>query len=108
VILIERCQTLGKHDLFSLRKLISDMFSDNDDYNVPNVVTLSSIHKSKGLEFDRAFILGMSQFQPSKYAVMDWMKVQEDNLAYVAITRAKNTLVHITDVPTKRGNTEEQ
>jgi ATP-dependent exoDNAse (exonuclease V) beta subunit len=35
------------------------------------------------------------------------MKVQEDNLAYVAITRAKNTLVHITDVPTKRANTVE-
>jgi superfamily I DNA/RNA helicase len=108
IILIERCQSLGKHDLNSLRKLISDMFSDNDDYNVPNVVTLSSIHKSKGLEFDRCFILGMAQFQPSKYAVMDWMKVQEDNLAYVAITRAKNTLIHITDVPTKRGNAVEE
>lgn len=107
IILIERCQSLGKHDLNSLRKLISDMFSDNDDYNVPNVVTLSSIHKSKGLEFSRTFILGMAQFQPSKYAVMDWMKVQEDNLAYVAITRAKNTLIHITDVPTKRGNAVE-
>lgn len=108
VILIERCQSLGKHDLFSLRKLISDMFSDNDDYNVPNVVTLSSIHKSKGLEFDRAFILGMAQFQPSKYAVMDWMKVQENNLAYVAITRAKHKLIHITDVPTKRSTNNEE
>jgi superfamily I DNA/RNA helicase len=108
IILIERCQSLGKHDLNSLRKLISDMFSDNDDYNVPNVVTLSSIHKSKGLEFDRAFILGAAQFQPSKYAVLDWMKVQEDNLSYVAITRAKHTLVHITDVPTKRANSIEE
>ena len=108
LILIERCQSLGKHDLNSLRKLISDMFSDNDDYNLPNVVTLSSIHKSKGLEFDRCFILGMAQFQPSKYATQDWMKVQEDNLAYVAITRAKHTLIHITDVPTKRANTVEE
>jgi superfamily I DNA/RNA helicase len=83
------------------------MFSDNDDYNLPNVVTLSSIHKSKGLEFSRTFILGMAQFQPSKYATQDWMKVQEDNLAYVAITRAKDALIHITDVPTKRNTTVE-
>lgn len=105
MILIERCQTLGKHDVASLQKLISDMFSDNDDYKKPNVVTLSSIHKSKGLEFDNCYILGMSQFQPSKYAVLDWMKEQEKNLSYVAITRAKNKLVHITDCPT-RGNKE--
>lgn len=105
MILIERCQTLGKHDVASLQKLISDMFSDNDDFKTPNVVTLSSIHKSKGLEFDNCYILGMSQFQPSKYAVLDWMKEQEKNLSYVAITRAKQKLIHITDCPT-RGNRE--
>jgi ATP-dependent exoDNAse (exonuclease V) beta subunit len=60
------------------------------------------------VEFSRTFILGMAQFQPSKYATQDWMKVQEDNLAYVAITRAKDALVHITDVPTKRANTVEE
>lgn len=102
LILIERCQSLGKHDVASLQKLISDMFSDNDDFKTPNVVTLSSIHKSKGLEFDNCYILGMSQFQPSKYAVLDWMKEQEKNLSYVAITRAKHKLIHITDCPTRK------
>lgn len=105
MILIERCQSLGKHDVDSLQKLISEMFSDNDDYKKPNVVTLSSIHKSKGLEFDNCYILGMAQFQPSKYAVLDWMKEQEKNLSYVAVTRAKNKLIHITDCPA-RGNKE--
>jgi len=107
IILIERCQSLGKNDVYSLKKLIEDMFSDADDKNVPNVVVLSSIHKSKGLEFDRCFILGAGQFQPSKYATMEWMQLQEHNLSYVAITRAKYELVHITDVPTRRGNEEE-
>lgn len=107
MILIERCQSLGKHDVASLQKLISDMFSDNDDFKTPNVVTLSSIHKSKGLEFDNCYILGMSQFQPSKYAVLDWMKEQERNLSYVAITRAKNKLVHITDCPTRNSRDAE-
>jgi DNA helicase-2/ATP-dependent DNA helicase PcrA len=107
IILIERCQSLGKHDVQSLKNLIESMFSDSDEPNVPNVVCLSSIHKAKGLEWERCFILGMSQFQPSKYAVQDWMIKQEQNLKYVAITRAMNELVHITDVPTRRNNPEE-
>lgn len=104
VILIERCQSLGKHDVASLQRLITDMFSDNDDFNVPNVVTLSSIHKAKGLEFDNCYILGQGQFQPSKYAILPWQQEQERNLMYVGITRAKNKLVHITEVPTRRAD----
>lgn len=107
IILIERCQSLGKHDVYSLKNLIESMFSDSDEPNVPNVVCLSSIHKAKGLEWERCFILGMGQFQPSKYAVMDWQLKQEENLKYVAITRAKDELIHITDVPTRRNNPEE-
>jgi|TARA_R110002110_G_scaffold289290_1_gene503552 superfamily I DNA/RNA helicase len=108
IILIERCQSLGKNDVGSLRSLIESMFSDSTDKNIPNVVVLSSIHKAKGLEFDRCFILGASQFQPSKYATMDWMKVQERNLSYVAITRAKYEMVNITDVPARKGKEEEE
>lgn len=108
IILIERCQSLGKHDVASLQRLITDMFSDNDDFNVPNVVTLSSIHKAKGLEFDNCYILGQGQFQPSKYAILDWQKQQENNLIYVAITRAKHKLVHITEVPTRRSDNSAQ
>jgi len=111
LILIERCQSLGKHDVESLRSLIKSMFSNSDDDNVPNVVTLSSIHKSKGLEFDNCYILGMNQFSPSKYATLDWMKEQEQNLMYVAVTRAKYKLTYITDVPTRNKReveTEEQ
>lgn len=105
IILIERCQSLGQHTVEALKNLINGMFSDADEQNVPNVVVLSSIHKAKGLEFDRCFILGMGQFQPSKYAVLPWMCRQELNLSYVAITRAQNELIHITDVPTRNNNT---
>tara|TARA_R110002074_G_scaffold32309_1_gene90199 strand:+ start:1299 stop:2819 length:1521 start_codon:yes stop_codon:yes gene_type:complete len=107
IILIERCQSLGKDDVGSLKSLIENMFSDSTDKNIPNVVVLSTIHKSKGLEFDRCFILGADQFQPSKYATMDWMKLQERNLSYVAITRAKYEMVNIFDVPARKGNEEE-
>lgn len=66
LILIERCQSLGKNDMYSLRKLIEDMFTDNGDVKNANVVTLSSIHKSKGLEFNTCWVLGNNQFIPSK------------------------------------------
>jgi superfamily I DNA/RNA helicase len=102
IILIDRCQSLGQNDLGSLEKLITDMFSDSTDANLPDIVTLSSIHKAKGLEWNRVFWLGDSQFSPSKYATQDWMQVQEENLRYVACTRAMNELIHITDCPARR------
>lgn len=102
IILIERVQSLGKEDLYSLEKLIKEMFTDSQDGNVPDIVTFSSIHKAKGLEWKTVYWLGDAQFSPSKYAKLDWMKVQETNLRYVAATRAMESLIHLTDCPSKR------
>lgn len=102
IILIERCQSLGQNDLGSLEKLITDMFSDSTDANLPDIVTLSSIHKAKGLEWNRVFWVGDSQFSPSKYATQPWMQEQEEHLRYVACTRAMSELIHITDCPARR------
>lgn len=102
IILIERVQSLGKNDLGSLEKLIVSMFTDTADGPTPNIVTFSSIHKAKGLEWKRVFWLGDAQFSPSKYAVLDWMKVQETNLRYIAATRAMESLINITDCPSRR------
>lgn len=101
IILIERCQELGMDDLYSLEKLIKDMFSDSDG-NTPNIITLSSIHKSKGLEWPNLLILGESQFSPSRYATTEVAKEEEENLIYVSITRAKHKLIRLTDVPSRR------
>lgn len=56
-------------------------------------VVLTTAHRSKGLEFDRVFILRYDQFPHSK-AKRDKDLVQEENARYVAITRAKDE-VHI-------------
>lgn len=64
----------------------------NDD-NKPSIL-LSTIHKSKGLEADRVFIIH-PELMPSKYAELDWEIEQEDNLKYVAYTRAKSLLAFI-------------
>lgn len=58
-------------------------------------VVLSSVHKSKGLEFERVFILDAHEHMPSPWAKQAWEQVQERNLQYVAATRAKVELRYI-------------
>jgi superfamily I DNA/RNA helicase len=72
---------------------IDRMFSDTSS---GNVVTLCSIHKSKGLEAHRVFAVNFGQVP--KFATKPWMIEQEKNLLYVACTRAKHSLIMI-DVP---------
>lgn len=71
---------------------IKTIFSDTKKIGI----CLSTIHKSKGLEANRVFILHR-ELMPSKYAKLPWEMGQEDNLRYVAYTRAKHTLGFITD-----------
>lgn len=59
-------------------------------------ICLGTIHKAKGLESDRVFILH-PELIPSKYAKLSWQLEQEKNLEYVAYTRAKTFLGFITD-----------
>ena len=54
------------------------------------VVRLSTIHKAKGLEADRVFWLNSNY--TLKKAKQEWQQEQENNLRYVAVTRAKNYL----------------
>ncbi len=107
IILIERVQSLGHNDLNSLERLIDSMFSDSSDKNLPNIVTLSSIHKAKGLEYETCYLLGMDQFIPSKYAKQDWELESEKCLSYVAVTRAKKELIYLTDCPARRNREED-
>ena len=55
-------------------------------------VTLSTIHKSKGLEWDEVTILNWSQM-PAQWARRDWQRKQEVHCAYVAVTRARERLI---------------
>lgn len=67
---------------------IAEIFTDRKK---AKGISLSTIHKAKGLEADRVFIACKSLL-PSKAATRDWEKEQEENLMYVAYTRAKNFL----------------
>jgi superfamily I DNA/RNA helicase len=73
----------------ALLNAIDDLFSD-----VGAAVTLATIHKAKGLEAERVFWLNRSMC-PSPRARQPWQVQQEENLCYVAATRAKAELVLI-------------
>jgi len=60
-------------------------------------VLFSSVHKSKGREWNRVVWL---QTGPSAWARQAWEQEQESNLCYVAATRAKSELVLI-ELPKK-------
>jgi DNA helicase-2/ATP-dependent DNA helicase PcrA len=65
---------------------IEDIFNDKRA-----MVTFSSVHRAKGLEADNVFIIKPSSM-PSPRAKKQWEQVQEQNIRYVAFTRAKDTL----------------
>lgn len=68
---------------------IKSIFSDEKMSNAP---TLSSIHKAKGLEADAVFWL---EPDGTTFAKKTWEFIQEDNMKYVAITRAKTKLTYL-------------
>jgi superfamily I DNA/RNA helicase len=64
---------------------IDYLFTD-DERGSNGVVTLSSVHRAKGLEANRVFILADTLKEHNQ---------EERNITYVAITRAKNELVYV-------------
>lgn len=62
---------------------INSLFDDTGEQSKPAVI-LSSVHKAKGLEWDRVFLL-CSTFKPQKGG-------EEANIYYVALTRSKREL----------------
>jgi len=69
----------------SVMLTIQTIFADVDHTN-KNYILLSSIHRAKGLESDTVVWLAP---EITCKAEQPWQQVQEDNLRYVATTRAK-------------------
>lgn len=69
---------------------IDGLFSDER-----SSVWLSTIHKAKGLEADRVFVLYPEKLPLRWPGQRDDQYVQEQNLMYVALTRSKDTLIFV-------------
>lgn len=92
-IIIEGVNAEGKHEIRDVVVAIDNLFSD--DVSAKGILTLSTIHKSKGREWNTVFWLNRAATCPSKYARQKWQLDQEVNLMYVAATRAQNTLIDL-------------
>jgi DNA helicase-2/ATP-dependent DNA helicase PcrA len=95
-VLIDRCLEQGKKRFADLDFLQQELFQD--DAHKQRCILLSSIHKAKGLEWPRVYLLGRSDYMPFFKAELDWELEQEQNLIYVAITRAQHELIEVTEV----------
>jgi DNA helicase II / ATP-dependent DNA helicase PcrA len=89
-VFIDQCKV--DDTISTLVKKIQELFDDTEN---KKILVLSTIHRSKGREFNHVFALGMDKYSPSKYAKRDWELVQENNLLYVLVTRAKNHLTKV-------------
>lgn len=85
----EKCATPAE-----IKVKILDMFQD-DDQMARKTLTLSTVHKAKGREWPRVFILGANLWMPGPWARQAWEQEQERNIVYVSVTRAQNELVFI-------------
>lgn len=74
-----------------LHNRIENVFAESADG-----VCLSTIHKAKGLEANNVYIL-CKTLMPSRFATQEWEKEQEQNLMYVAYTRAKYKLGFVSE-----------
>lgn len=84
-------------------KFIDNLFT-NGDRDKRELTTFSSVHKAKGREWERVYLLGRNEYMPSKRVLMQGNKEfikQEDNLQYVAVTRVMQELIEI-DVESKK------
>lgn len=77
-VITSRCNTVSE-----IIASIETLFSDLND---SNSITLSTTHKAKGLEYKNVFCL------EDTYSRKD-TSLEEENLYYVAITRAKENLI---------------
>lgn len=80
--------------VFEVEQFIERVFDDKDRKGVK----LTTIHKAKGTECERVFLIDTYEGKkliPSPYAVTKDQLIQEKNLQFVAVTRAKHELVYL-------------
>lgn len=90
----------------SLQEMLAD-FALSEDFQIESrekVLTLSTIHQAKGLEWENVFIISLREGDfPHKKSLEENMVEEERRLFYVAVTRCKKNLF-LTYPVFERGN----
>lgn len=92
------CQEKGQQSIEAMVAFIDGLFADEPK----GMTVLATYHRSKGREWPRVILWEHNTRCPSRAAKQPWQRQQEANLAYVAITRAQETLVYVDGVPAQR------
>jgi hypothetical protein len=68
---------------------IDEMFAEDTDgtYDPKRTITLATVHKLKGGQNARVFLLNAAEYHPHPLAESEWELVQEMCILYVALTR---------------------
>lgn len=85
----QRALAENVRDAAGLKRFIESLFDEQR-----GAVVLSTVHKAKGLEAERVFII-RRDLMPHPRAKRDHERVQEDNLLYVSLTRSKSELYFV-------------
>jgi superfamily I DNA/RNA helicase len=75
----------GAKNVEEIYNRAESLFSD-DGLGIAGVITCSSVHKAKGLEAERVFVLKATLRETTQ---------EERNISYVAVTRAKSELIWV-------------
>ena len=75
------------------RLILLDLLDRQEEEDDSNRVQLMTLHASKGLEFPHVFLMGMEEeLLPHRNSIENGDIEEERRLAYVGVTRAKQTL----------------
>ncbi len=87
-LILDKCEEVRRTDAEDIKNIAELMFTDNGEG-----ICLCTVHKSKGLGWNNVYIYGWN-LMPAPWS-KEWEAETEENIRFVAVTRAINNLTLI-------------